>query len=190
MIDQIRLSSKVTVQKYREMEKLPDKLGLARFIDERLRERHITPLKAIPRSVKNGFAVMAVCCLLIETLEAFYQGWEATQTKGRSRDAFRNFFNREDRFSSLNNHAGPFYGHVRCGILHQGETTGGWRVRRTGPFFDQSEKTINATKFHNAASKALDNYKNELIGSGWDSPLWKNFRKKMNKIIKNCGRRA
>ena len=31
------------------------------------------------KAKKNGFYVMAVSCLLIETLESFWQGWESTE---------------------------------------------------------------------------------------------------------------
>jgi hypothetical protein len=144
-LNHVQLSSTVTVGQYRQMEVASDRNGLANFILERLSERYISPLQA--SSEKYGFLMMASVCLLIETLESFYQGWPTTDkgiprneiqdpckptdprrnTVSSSEVAFCYFFQRQDAFSLLRSCSRDFYEHVRCGILHQGETTGGWR---------------------------------------------------------------
>ncbi len=70
---------------------------------------------------------MAISCLMIGALESFWQGW--ADARQRSREAFRSFFQRcagqgleLDIFTKL---ADDFYEGVRCGILHQAETTSG-----------------------------------------------------------------
>ena len=182
LIDKVKLSSSVTVKKYREMEKTQDRSGLSKFIDERLRERYITPLQTSRK--KNGFALMACSCLLIETLEAFAKGWDSTDRKSES--AFCNFFHREAGFKDFAANAHEFYRHVRCGILHQGETTGGWLITRSQkkPLLDG--KTIHPTKFLTALSKSLGDYRGLLRSSDWESEPWRRFRKKMKAVIKNC----
>ena len=190
MPDDILLSTKVTVAMYREMERKQAREEIADFIHHRFRERYVIPVLAVGREEKNGFMIMAVSCLLIETLETFYQGWESTEpTKkrpGRSKLAFQLFFDHQWQFKSFQGHGAPFWKHVRCGILHQGETTGGWRIRRNGRLFEEDENLINATEFHRRLSGALDSYRRELYRADWESEPWKNFRIKMNATIKNC----
>lgn len=192
MADNTLLSTKVTVAIYRKMEQERDWEGIAEFIHHRFRERYIIPVIDIDPDEKNGFLLMAVACLLIETLETFYQGWESTApTKtesGKSKLAFKLFFDHQWQFKSFQSHAAAFWKHVRCGILHQGEATGGWRVKRSGLLFDEDELLVNATKFHQRVAGALDSYRRELLRSSWDSQRWNNFRTKMNATIKNCER--
>jgi len=83
-INSVRLSSSVTVERYRAMELAEDRNGLARFIHERLVERYALPLSLSCR--KNGFSMMAASCLLIETLESFYRGWGDTSNRMKPSD--------------------------------------------------------------------------------------------------------
>ncbi len=62
-INSVRLSSSVTVERYRAMELAEDRNGLARFIHERLVERYALPLSLSCR--KNGFSMMAASCLVL-----------------------------------------------------------------------------------------------------------------------------
>jgi hypothetical protein len=190
MAETTLLSTKVTVAQYVKMEHAEQREKIADFIHHRFRERYIIPVLAVGSEEKNGFLIMAVSCLLIEALESFYQGWESTEkTKthpGRSLEAFKSFFKRQWRFKAFQDHAYPFWKHVRCGILHQAETTGGWRIRRSGRLFEEDEPIVNATVFHGRISGALDDYRRELTQSTWDSDRWVKFRTKMKATIKNC----
>lgn len=181
------LSSSVSITKYRELEKEKDKTKIVDFIRERFTERYITPLRGDPK-LKHGFCTMAICCLMIEALESFRQGWE--DTNRQSEKAFCKFFDKNSNLQIFHGFAGDFYKNVRCGILHQAETTNGWRIHRhkDDPIFDPSTKTINATKFHDEIERCLEKYCNDLTDSEWyKSDVWKNLRKKMNSIIKHCG---
>jgi hypothetical protein len=149
---------------------------------------------------------MATSCLLVETLESFYQGWESTD-KGMNRVdiqdpckptdpnrttvssgevAFCYFFQREQEFASFRPYAQAFYKHVRCGLLHQGETMGAWRVRRKEELFDVPNLTVNATKFLMAVGKSLRAYAEKLRSAEWDEDIWKNYRHKIDAIIQHC----
>src|SRR5262249_3818794 len=145
-----KLSSNITINRYREIEHEQKKDEISKFIHERFTERYITPLKKEP---KHGFCTMAISCLMIEALESFWQGWP--NSDGKSKAAFCYFFDRSDDLKDFRGHVQEFYKHVRCGILHQAETTGGWRIRRNGALFDPTTKTINATEFHNRLEKCL-----------------------------------
>lgn len=68
-------SGHVTVADYTAWKKESEarKIELATFIKERLHERYIDPITGNEQT--NGFAIMALSCLLMETLESFYRGW-------------------------------------------------------------------------------------------------------------------
>ncbi|MBO9314469.1 MAG: hypothetical protein J7456_01630 [Chloroflexus sp.] len=127
---------------------------------------------------------------MIETLESFRHGWG--DTRGKSKKAFDEFFKwcKENKLELGVFDPKDFYKGVRCGILHQGETTNGWRIRRKGPLYDPSAKIINATAFHNELENALKRYLSALEESDWESKIWQNLRRKMKHVIANCQRDA
>ncbi len=184
-IGDVCLSDKVSVADYHRFETNEDKNEIAKFIQDRFTERYITPLRRDDVENKHGFCTMAICCLMIETLESFWQGWEDTNNI-EGKKVFEGYFNRSTKLTVFKDT--DFYKGVRCGILHQAETTNGWRIRRgeDEPLFDPSTKMINATKFHNRLEMDLKHYCEQLRQSDWDSDIWKNLRKKMHAIIDNC----
>jgi hypothetical protein len=147
---------------------------------ERFTERYLRPISANSEH-KNGFTMMAVSCLMIESLESFRCGWPSTKKK--SREAFKSFFSRWKEFEGFRLESDAFYEHVRCSLQHQAETTGGWRIMRQGPSL--AGHTINATRFVAAPGTVLRSYATELPGSEWDSQIWENLRKKMDAICAN-----
>ncbi len=88
---------------------------------------------------------MANCCLLIETLQSFKNGWG--DTDGKSGLAYRQFFSTDTNFTELNQKGGEIHRHMRCGILHQGETTGGWKINRADNQELVQDKTIDSILF-------------------------------------------
>ncbi|CSC77315.1 Uncharacterised protein [Vibrio cholerae] len=76
--------------------------------------------------------------------------------------------------------------HIRCGILHQAETTGGWRIRRKGELVDKNEKIINATKFMNALESELNAYLHKLEIEDFTDLVWVNLLKKIDFIASNA----
>lgn len=186
-VDEIFLSSSVTVGQYRIWESQRNTTEIAQFIHQRFDERFLAPFKNIPNSLRSGFAQMAVCCLMIEALESFYKGWKGTSgIKGI--DVFEGFFTRVSYFHEFQGLGGEFYGHIRCGILHQAETTGGWLIRRRGDLIDPSDKIINADKLMKGMGLSLDDYCKELNSARWNDLIWKRLRRKMNAIIDHCQR--
>ncbi|MGB8214328.1 MAG: hypothetical protein WCE68_12290 [Anaerolineales bacterium] len=182
-VEDVKLSSSTTVRRYKELEAARDQKEIADFVRQRFRERYLDPaLAACPES---GFTLMAINCLMIETLVSFWHGWPNTRDKSEA--AFCFFFDREEEFSSFHGHAKDFYVHVRCGILHQAETTGGWLIHlRKEQLFDADHKIIDALEFTNRMETCLKNYKHELEAASWEDEIWVNFRKKMKAIISNC----
>jgi hypothetical protein len=179
------LSSSVRVSDYKKFEANKDQSAIAAFFLERFRERYIIPIDKTPKKFKHGFSIMAICCLTIEAVESFWNGWEYTKN-GRSQLAFCQFFSRCPRFYAFLGLAHDFYKHVRCGILHQAETTGGWTIIREGPLFDPAGLTINATEFHKMLSLEINDFAKLLEKEDWHSEHWGNFRKKMIALCRNC----
>ncbi|WP_298819514.1 hypothetical protein [uncultured Chloroflexus sp.] len=64
-MDDVKLSSSMTITRYRELEKQQDRNAIADFICQRFIERYITPLRGDPDE-KHGFCTMAICCLMID----------------------------------------------------------------------------------------------------------------------------
>ncbi len=169
----------MTVARYHELERINNREALANFICERFEERYFRPIEE--SLSKHGFTILAVGCLVIETLESFYQG--RADTHKFSKQMFRDFFNRNTALKIFSSYDDWFYKKIRCGILHQGETRGGWRVLRSGPLLNTSKKTINATKFLRELKKIVAAYADQLQS---DATCWENFKKKMKAVCDNC----
>lgn len=179
------LATGFTVRDYLAARDAREKNRIADAINRRSTERYITPAK--DPKYKHGFAIMAISCLMIEALESFRRGWKRTDNKGEV--AFCYFFNSHDAFKPLRSHCEQFYKNVRCGILHQAETTGGWKITRNTrqvPFFDSDSLTINATTFLKNLAEVLYRFCRELKSAEWDSADWKNVVKKMDALCDNC----
>ncbi|MCF6337782.1 MAG: hypothetical protein L3J84_07490 [Gammaproteobacteria bacterium] len=183
-------SKNVTVEQYEKWRDAAKTIEIADFLYERHFRRY---LKAFTfdsddykLNYKNGFSMMANYCLLIETIEGFYRGWP----KSRNELAFLKFFTRDKHFKqfAVNDIPSQFYKNIRCGILHQGETSGGWLISRknNAALLNEANKTINANKFGKNLQKSLEDYTNELKQSDWNSELWKHTKERMRSIIKNC----
>ncbi|MFJ7649157.1 hypothetical protein ACIQ1H_16570 [Lysinibacillus sp. NPDC097279] len=72
--------------------------------------------------MRDGFIIMALNCLLIETLLQFKNGWD--ETEGGNKRSYSDFLVSE--FPQIFNLslAGKFYTDIRCGILHSAQTKG------------------------------------------------------------------
>lgn len=187
----------ITIQQYLGFEEAEDREEIANFIYQRLFNRYLKPFllpdEKFKKYYKNGFSIMANCCLLIETLQSFKNGWESTEKKGTSTLAFKQFFETEGEFSvfskkEFSRRENSFYKNIRCGILHQGEATGGWRINRNGErrIFNIETLEIDSVAFARALEKSLERYSENLKIAEWDSESWDFFRKKMRQIIANC----
>ena len=120
------LATKFTVGNYLDAVDTHDGEAIANAIHRRFRERYLDP--ASDPKKRHGFTMMAVACLMIEALESFRRGWLDTSGRGQGEHAFCSFFDAHVEFAPFRGHAREFYKGVRCGILHQAETTLGWRI--------------------------------------------------------------
>jgi hypothetical protein len=177
----VRLSSSVTVAQYLQIEANDDREGAGKFIKERFDERYLSPMLDVDGRLRHGFSMMAVACLTIEALQAFRSGLSTTRNK--SRNMFAAFFAQHPAFSDFAD-GDWFYDDIRCGLLHDAEGRGGWRILRKGPLVDKNDRAINATRFLRALRGAVNDYATELQ----EDRCWALFQKKMKQVIKNCER--
>src|SRR5437899_8158290 len=150
-LERIKLSSSVSIGEYRKLEAERNRQEIARFIKERFNEYYVAPL--VSMQTKHGFCMMAISCLLIEAITAFRKGWQDPTTR-RSKP-YREFFADHPSLGVTPPLADALYDHVRSGIFHLGETTGGWKILRRGPLVDPGNKTINAARFVIEVSKSI-----------------------------------
>ncbi|MGH7307082.1 MAG: hypothetical protein ACREK6_00135 [Candidatus Rokuibacteriota bacterium] len=183
----VELATGFTVADYFAAVGKQDRATIADAIHRRFRERYLDPVSD-NNAPRHGFTMMAVGCLMIEALESFRRGWPDTSQRGQGEHAFCSFFDAHTAFAIFRGHARDFWRGVRCGILHQAETSLGWRIRRDGELLTMTSgaRVINATLFVAALGTVLDDYREALNGANWDSEIWECLRTKMKKVCANC----
>ncbi|WP_196894045.1 hypothetical protein [Aureivirga marina] len=203
----------ITVLKLKEWlnDKESYKEKLANFIYDRLYGRYLKPFdynnKNYKSDYKNGFSIMANCCLLIETFISFTEE-DFKNTHGMSERSFGVFFNKSINFSEFskegltidkyrdieysvrrNNSGIPqdFYENIRCGILHSGEIKNGWRISRTGKLFEEESKRINATLFLEKLENEISSFRDSLLEETdiENSTIWEIYTDKLEDIMDN-----
>jgi hypothetical protein len=183
---------------------------IARFLDDRYRERFFDPIRCLKNAQANevgyGFAIMSLCCLLIETIESYRLGLPSTSERDMkalaklpvnkasgeyslqgpyrdcSAEAFEKFFecgNHRKYFPDVSGKI--FYQNIRCGLLHQAQTKGGWLLARTGEYWDEGPPgSINRDEFTDRLEACFREYLRDLAAEqDWDSDIWKAVRKKV-----------
>lgn len=174
----------VTIDDFQVMVDNAEKEEIAELIETRLIERYVAPFE-MKSTLKSGFSMMAVACLLIETIDCFKQGVD--DTRGETKQCFVRFFENEPLFVVFKTRSVDFYHNVRCGLLHQGETKKGWRINRKSDTELLKDKNINAQLFISNLKLVIQNYSSELKQADFDdSNIWENALKKMEFIINNC----
>jgi hypothetical protein len=187
--NQTELASGFTVADYKSAVERQDRDKIADAIRHRFTERYIEPVTSSDGKKIHGFTIMAVSCLMIESLESFRQGWVNSGGKGMGQLAFCGFFDCHTEFECFRGYSAKFYKNVRCGILHQAETTGGWKITQretVSLFVPDPLPTINATLFLQNLHTVLDSYCDMLKVADWGSEEWQNVRKKMDALCKHC----
>jgi hypothetical protein len=154
---------------------------LADLILHRLKDRYITPLEKVPVKFRSGFLTMAAACLMIETFQCFREGKRDTLGKGVGRATFKRFFDSHAaKFGGIDGE--EFYEKIRCGILHQAQTYGRFRILRKGSIFDVAEKSINATLFLKTLRSIVEDYVGDLRVQDMHAVCWKNALQKIEYI--------
>lgn len=162
------------------------------FMEKRLNERFIEPADKLieledevsPIDKKYGFAILALDCLLCETIQAFYKG--VGDSTGQSKALFKEFLELRVEFKDFfktEPERENFYKNFRCGILHQAQTSKDTKVWSVGSLIMKSGRFIivNRQEFHKKIKKELEIYINELKRKQ-DHQLMNRFKTKMDFI--------
>ena len=200
-IDDMEIAPGYTVADWKALDLSGDDAGqwfrAIKIFETRIRRRFIEPVDVlIAHEIGQergtfGFAILAIDCLLVETLQGFREGCIKHHGKAEKGDRSRSeelivtFLGERMNSWFDANAAVKFYKHCRCAIHHNGQTDGDFRVRCRGELivFDGDRVTVNRTAFHDAIKRVFDAYLAELADPA-NSGLRKNFRTKMNAI---CG---
>ncbi|MEO4043102.1 hypothetical protein AAFN47_15985 [Hoeflea sp. CAU 1731] len=164
------------------------------ILDARIRLRFIEPAQLLINSEngkgrgKNGFAVLAIDFLLIETIQGFRSG--ITNHNRRSKELFTTFLTTWPTFlacvpagKNVNDLADKVYEQGRCALHHSGSTDR-LVVRKSGKMFefhDDGRIEINRSLLHKELTKAFDGYLTELQDPN-NADLRRKFRDKLNHI--------
>lgn len=159
------------------------------ILKQRIHERFIEPTdrliefekEVLPEDKKYGFTVMALDCLLCETIQSFYEG--VKDSKGKSKQIFKSFLQQRQNFKFFfvtEKQAEDFYHDVRCNLLHQAQTSVSTKIWTVGALINRAEMTtmINRLAFHDAVKAEFDLYLS-LLADPNNVRLRDNFKKKM-----------
>lgn len=128
-----------------------------------------------------GFSIMALCCLVVETLQGFRTG-----ASPNTKELFIKFLRRpafgaafaEDKIAEC------FIKGIRHGILHEAETRK-WVIWREAPSqiaeLQDDGYALNRTLFYEAVKQEFESYLKELNDPG-SLKLREQFKGKMNHI--------
>ena len=193
MTEPLRISPRFTVDEWKDLHFLTEEQWQKAIdvFEDRIRGRFLKFIKLIERYTYSGFAVLALDCLLIETLQQFRKGVFETPPR-ESKEYFVEFLT-ETSFADFFDSAlaEMFYDQIRCGILHQAEIKSSSRVliRHQAllvSFTDDKEGlVINRKLFHRQLVKEFENYVAQLRKK--DPPnkdLRQKFKNKMDYICR------
>jgi hypothetical protein len=139
----------------------------------------------------SGFAIVALDCLLIETLNQFYEGIDETP-KYNHAPAFHAVFQRSSTLKDIFNtkdKTKEFYYQIRCGLLHQAQTKGNSKINRKiktviewcNPKKPADGLTVHSLGFHKCVEEVYSEYLDKLRIEQ-NEELRDKFRTKMNLI--------
>lgn len=164
------------------------------IFNQRIQSRYLEPVdlliksdeKCNPVERRYGFSIMAIDCILIETLQSFREG--LTDTKSKSKKMFKNFLTKSEGFRKYfdSTQAENFFYDFRCGILHQAEIMGPsllWSVGLLIGKRSDGVPYINRTNFHKILKDEVKRYSDNLRDPA-NLELRTNFIKKMDYIAR------
>jgi len=164
------------------------------ILDARIRRRFIDPAQLLIDAENgkgrgtNGFAVLAIDFLLIETIQGFREG--LTNHDRQSKALFKAFLTNWPAFNSCvpagdnaTHLAVKVFEQGRCALHHTGSTDR-ITVRKSGKVFvfhADGQIVINRSRLHHELVKAFDTYLAALQNPE-NTDLRKKFRQKMDHI--------
>ena len=160
------------------------------MLKDRIFERYIEPVDLLISHENDkhyserrfGFTIIAIDCLLIETLQSFISGRRNTK-RGEGSKVFTEFLTQNPNLGEFfsEEQAARFYREYRNGILHQAQTKNGALIWSEWDVVSEidGQMIINRTEFHRLIKQDFEHYLGRLALPG-ESRLRKNFVDKMN----------
>ena len=202
--DNLWISPKYRAEDWRQLDLThSDSVDWFRAVDilyDRINGRFLAPVKAIEKNSDpkirwfSGFTIVAIDCLIIETLYQFYNGVDETNIEHKK--AFWCFFKQSPHFKTdfpYQEVAYKFYSHFRCGILHQAQTKMKSKIKigqakmvqLSDPKDINQGLIVDREKFHKALCHELKDYMDRLKApkSPEDYTLREHFQQKMSFIV-------
>lgn len=197
----LQISPKYTVAFWGGLDLDPDNpkqddwLKAVDVLRDRIEGRFIKPAQSlidVDKASKPhtfGFAILALDCLVLETIQGFRQG--VTNHARQSGPLFREFLSNWQPFIAClgagmvaTTKADEFYKQGRCALHHSGATEK-MTVGISGPMmrFDNAQITVNRTLFHTELEAEFNRYL-AVLSDPQSIDLRKKFLLKMNPI---CG---
>jgi hypothetical protein len=159
----------------------------ADVIGDRLAGRFLRFATTCLKDNHSGFVVLAIDCLLAETIQQFKDG--VTNGHKRSEEMVKRFLEGTRFQPDFDADARKaFYQDIRCGLLHQAEAKRMWLIRRKQPALLEKVAggqgyIVDVERFHAGLQGSLDDYL-ELISEPNSLLLRSNLWKKMNQICR------
>ena len=160
-----------------------DWLTAVNIVEDRIKARFIRRVDEIIEERYSGFVIVALDCLLLETLVSFQEGHPTRKTKS----AYVFFLTGSKYFSFDEDTALSFYENVRNGLIHDTETRRKWIIRKAEPRNKIIEKDaggnfiLNRTMFHNALKAELDDWVSKMKMG--DQTAREKMRARMQEIV-------
>jgi hypothetical protein len=152
------------------------------YFHSRLSLRYLEPIKVLRDSSTfrgEGFSIVAIQCTLIEFLESTVQGLSYRYIRrgdpppgpheySDSSSLFARFLTTRTPFDTQfdKNLARDFYKNVRCGLLHEARTKGGWTIwgkSGDGKLVSITDKIVYRDDFQEGLLRFIEWYKGALI---------------------------
>ncbi len=132
-----------------------------------------------------GFAVLALDCIVLESLWGFMNGKKVP--RGKEKKVYRDIL-RQERFVWTETQADDFREYIRNGLMHDAETRNRWIVKMTrqNAIVEKNpsgDYVLNRTKFHEALCATVEDWL-KRVRSG-EPALRENLRIRMDEIIKS-----
>jgi hypothetical protein len=206
----LRLATNWPVSKVRSCLRRKDTNGLVQFLRERHDERFFRPIRHLKSASGNiqgyGFAMMALCALLVETIQSYRDGLPTTfppeldrlrhvprvppqyrippNLRVNGKKAFERFFRaHRQQFPGLR--GGQFYKNIRNGLLHQAQTRARWTLSKWGQgVCDSKGKVIYRDKFAEQLEATFEDYLTKLQVHRWNHRQWINAARKIWWLIR------
>lgn len=151
------------------------------FLMERLKTRYFNPICLLQKQKTEhgeGFAIVSIQCAVIEFLAALKIGKNYVFSSNKNSNCgsheytsssklFEDFLTKEPPFKETLGSSGSaklFYQEVRCALLHEAMTKGGWKILARGEHaIDPKKKIVNRDMLQDAIGEYLKRYEAELI---------------------------